>query len=251
MIQILLNLVSNAVKYNRAGGSVRIGCEDVGGGMLAIRVTDTGPGLTEDQLSHVFEPFDRLGAERTAVEGTGIGLTLSQGLARMMSGRIEVSSVPGEGSVFSVVLPVSTAPGSDDIPLIGMPSAPGARQTRVLYIEDNPNNTHLMQRIVALRDDAILLTEPTGAAGIATAAQEQPDLVFLDLHLPDIPGETVLARLLDLPAMGGVPVVVVTADASPGVGHRLKSLGAEAVLTKPVDVGEVLSWIDHPTARRF
>jgi PAS domain S-box-containing protein len=251
VIQILLNLVGNAVKYNREHGSVDVTWEPADSGMVAIHVRDTGLGLTEAQIAHVFEPFDRLGAEQTAVEGTGIGLTLSLGLARVMNGRLEVTSVPGEGSVFSLLLPVSDLPPVDAVPLIGPAIGSAARTTGVLYIEDNPTNTHLMQRIAALRAGVVLRTEPTGRAGIEAAREERPDLVFLDLHLPDLPGEAVLSRLLDLPTMREVPVVIVTADASPGLGHKLKTLGADAVLTKPVDVSEVLAWIDHPTSRRF
>ncbi len=250
VIQILLNLVSNAVKYNRPGGSVVVWCEAREDAMLALHVRDTGYGLSPEQLSRVFEPFDRLGAEQTAVEGTGIGLTLSQGLAHVMSGRLEVVSTPGEGSVFSLILPISTADPIDEIPLVTVAHAPGGRATRVLSIEDNPTNTQLMVRIAALHGATELRTAADGSAGLVAAAEDRPDLVFLDLHLPDMTGETVLERLLQLPTMDGVPIVVVTADATPGLGARLKSLGAEAVLTKPVDVGEILAWIDHPIARR-
>jgi PAS domain S-box-containing protein len=251
VIQILLNLLSNAVKYNRRGGSVTVTCRVLDDRLVAVRVADTGAGLTADQLAHVFEPFDRLGAERTMVEGTGIGLTLSQGLARIMSGRLEVTSVRGEGSMFTLVLPGSTLPAADAVRPVEHPIGTATHLTRVLYIEDNPTNTHLMQRIAALRAAVHLRAEVTGAAGLAAAADERPDLVLLDLHLPDMSGETVLTRLLDLPTMDGVRVVVLTADATPGLDHRLKALGADAVLTKPVDVAEVLAWIDHPTATRY
>jgi len=250
VIQILLNLLSNAVKYNRPGGSVLLWCEARDDATLALHVRDAGPGLRPEDLSRVFEPFDRLGAEQTSVEGTGIGLTLSQGLAHVMKGRIEVVSTPGEGSVFSLVLPISTAGPIDDIPFVTTTHAPGGRAIRVLSIEDNPTNTHLMTRIAALHGGTELRSAVDGSSGLAAAAEDQPDLVFLDLHLPDMPGEAVLLRLLELPAMKGVPIVVVTADATPGLGARLKSLGAEAVLTKPVDVGEILEWINRPTARR-
>lgn len=251
VIQILLNLLTNAVKYNRPGGSVVVSSQVRADATLAVHVRDTGHGLSPDQLARVFEPFDRLGAEQTAVEGTGIGLTLSQGLARVMSGRLEVASTPGEGTVFSLILPTSTASPIDDIPLPPVAHAPTSRRIRALCIEDNPTNTHLMSRIADLHGGTELRTAAEGSAGLVAAAEERPDLVFLDLHLPDMPGEAVLERLLQLPTMDGVPVVVVTADATPGLGARLKSLGAEAVLTKPVDVAEVLSWLDHPTARRY
>ena len=251
VIQILLNLLSNGVKYNRRGGQVSVRCSPVDGPALAIHVHDTGPGLTPGQLERLFQPFERLGAERTTVEGTGIGLTLSDGLARMMSGRIEVTSTPGEGSTFTLVLP--TAQAIDEGILVeGAPSPAlrAAASTAVLYIEDNPANTHLMTRIAGLREGVALTVAPDGESGIASAQESLPDLVFLDLHLPDMPGESVLRRLLEIPGMDGVPVVVVTADATPGLEHRLKAVGADALITKPVDVGDVLAWMDQPRSGR-
>ncbi len=250
VIQILLNLLSNGVKYNRAGGTVEVSCETLPGGMLAITVADTGPGLDAGQLSHIFEPFDRLGAERTEVEGTGIGLTLSEALARLMSGRLEVTSTVGAGSVFSLVLPSSTPVDADTDIVVPAVEFSGEPPTSVLYVEDNPANIHLMERIAGLRAGVRLRVATTGSAGLDAVADEVPDLVLLDLHLPDLQGEGVLARLRAMPSMAGVPVVIVTADASAGVAQRLVGLGAQAVLTKPIDVGEVLRWLDRPQRGR-
>jgi PAS domain S-box-containing protein len=250
VIQILLNLLSNGVKYNRSGGSVEVWCDPLPGDLLALRVSDTGSGLTADQISHIFEPFDRLGAERTGVEGTGIGLTLSEALARLMSGRLEVTSLVGSGSVFTLVLPSAT-PGAH---LDGRLEAPvevvGLPRVDVLYVEDNPANIHLMERIAGLREGVSLRVATTGGEGIEAVAEAVPGLVLLDLHLPDMTGEAVLDRIRDLPGMAGVPVVVVTADASAGVAQRLTGLGAQAVLTKPIDVAEVLAWFDRPHVGR-
>jgi len=248
VIQVLLNLLSNAVKYNSKAGSVVVSCEALANDMVAVHVRDTGPGLRPEQLARIFEPFDRLGAEDTAVEGSGIGLALSHGLAQAMNGRLMVDTTPGEGSVFSLVLHTAPAGPADGVPLPSIERAPRRGETRVLYIEDNPTNTHLMARIVAVRGGAELRTAADGKTGLAAAAAERPDLVFLDLHLPDMPGESVLTRLLELPTMDGVPIVVVTADATPGLESMLIKMGATALLTKPVDVGEVLEWIDKPTA---
>jgi PAS domain S-box-containing protein len=249
VIQVLLNLLTNAVKYNQPGGSVTVTCAPTDDGLLAVHVTDTGTGIPADALPRLFEPFDRLGAESTPVEGTGIGLTLSQALAQAMSGRIEVRSVVGEGSTFSLVLPTA-APDTDAV-LVDVPPLPerGSGALHVLYVEDNPANIALMTRIVQLRAGARLTIATTGEEGLAVAADAVPDLVLLDLHLPDVRGDEVLQRLRLHPATHDVPVVIVTADATPGVRQRLEGLGADGFLTKPIDVNDVLDWIDRPSRR--
>ena len=195
LVQVLVNLLSNGVKYNHEGGSVELSCEQPEPDLVAIRVTDTGRGLHPDHLDRLFEPFDRLGAEQSTIEGTGIGLTLSRGLAHAMSGRIEVESVLGEGSVFSLVLP-RTQPVADDLAPAEVVARPVAgHDVDVLYVEDNPANQALMTRIARLRPGATLRLASTGAAGTAAARERTPDLVLLDLHLPDIQGDEVLGRL--------------------------------------------------------
>ncbi len=245
-IQVLLNLLTNAVKYNRADGTVTVTSGETEDGYVAVHVSDTGQGIAADALPRLFEPFDRLGAEAGHVEGTGIGLTLSQALAQAMSGRIDVVSVAGEGSTFSLVLPAAS-PDLD----AELRSSPGVPQRQaggmhVLYVEDNPANIALMTRIVQLRDGATLTVATTGDEGVATAIAARPDLVLLDLHLPDMRGDEVLRALRLDPATHDVPVVVVTADATSGVRQRLVGLGADGFLTKPVDVNDVLDWIDRP-----
>jgi PAS domain S-box-containing protein len=242
--QVLLNLLSNAVKYNRRGGSVDVGCRPLPGGEVAIDVTDTGPGLADEMLPRLFQPFDRLGAEGGAVEGTGLGLALAHGLAAAMGGRIEVVTEVGAGSTFTVVLRAAAAGES-------VPETPeretglrGDGSLRILYIEDNPTNATLMARVVALRPGCVLLVAPDGAQGLAAARREAPDLVLLDLHLPDMHGEEVLRELRKVPACADVPVVVVTADASPGARERMLGLGSNGFLTKPIDLDDVLAWID-------
>jgi PAS domain S-box-containing protein len=246
VIQIVLNLLTNAVKYNRPGGRVTISCEDLPERMVALQVADTGVGLDAGQIARLFEPFDRLGAERTSVEGTGIGLTLSEGLARAMSGRLEVSSVAGEGSVFSLVLPASSGAATRGIPITTHAALDGSRDVAILYVEDNPANQALMSRIVRLRPGSRLRLESDGLSGVAAAEAERYDLVLLDLHLPDIRGDEVLVRLRGLAGYNTTPIVIVTADASRDVVRRLTGLGADAVITKPVDIDEVLAWMDQP-----
>ncbi|MHB0927849.1 MAG: ATP-binding response regulator [Candidatus Nanopelagicales bacterium] len=246
VIQIVLNLLTNAVKYNRVGGSITVTCERLPDGMIAIRVHDTGHGISEEYLSRLFQPFDRLGAEISSIEGTGIGLTLSEGLARAMSGRIEVESVVGVGSVFSLLLPSATLPETQTVatplPSILMPG----RRVQIQYIEDNPANLLLMTRIVALREGATLRTASGGRTGLAMVLADPPDLLLLDVHLQDLRGDEVLRQLRADPRTVDLPIVVITADASAQLRQRMMVLGASGFLTKPIEVREVLRWIDDP-----
>ena len=242
--QVLLNLMSNAVKYNRPGGSVRVECWSGGPGEVAFEVSDTGPGIPQELLPRLFEPFDRLGAENSDIEGTGIGLALADALARAMGGRIEVSTEVGTGSTFTLVLRAAPSEAVLAGPAPREADTHPDSRLRILYVEDNPTNATLMARVVALRPGSWLQVAVDGSRGIAAALLEPPDLVFLDLHLPDMPGEAVLEQLRLLPGLAEVPVVVVTADASPSVRERLSALGSDGFLTKPIDLDDVLGWID-------
>ncbi len=248
--QVLLNLVSNAVKYNRPGGSVRVECRQGAPGEVMFEVSDTGPGIAPELLPRLFEPFDRLGAENSDIEGTGIGLALADALARAMGGRIEVSTEVGTGSTFTLVLRATHSEPSHLRADGPEPAAHHDSQLHVLYIEDNPTNATLMARVVALRPGSRLQVTVDGAHGIAAALHEPPDLVFLDLHLPDLPGEEVLRRLRRVPGCADVPVIVVTADASLSVRQRMAELRCDGFLTKPFDLDDVLSWIDRTASAR-
>jgi CheY-like chemotaxis protein len=199
-------------------------------------------------LPRLFQPFDRLGAEGGEVEGTGLGLALADGLARAMGGRIEVVTAVGAGSTFTVVLQESASPAGDADDDVGEPDPHPEGELHILYVEDNPTNATLMERVVALRPGCHLEVAGDGAGGIAAAARLRPDLVLLDLHLPDLGGDEVLRRLRAQPGGDGIPVVVVTADASSGARDRMLEAGAEGFLTKPIDVDEVLGWIDRTVA---
>ncbi|HEY5273053.1 MAG TPA: ATP-binding protein [Acidimicrobiales bacterium] len=247
--QILLNLLSNGVKYNRVGGTVAVSCELRGATQLRIKVADTGYGISEEQLSHLFTPFERLGAERSEIEGTGIGLALSRQLAEAMGGTLDVESTVGQGSTFWVELPLVEAPIEryERLNILGAPKAHDssrADRRTVLYIEDNLANLTLVQRIVAERDGIDIIPAMQGRLGLELAREHKPAVVLLDLHLPDISGDEVLQRLRDDPATSGIPVVMVSADATPGQIQRLLNAGALAYLTKPIDVGELLQIID-------
>ena len=249
--QILLNLLSNAVKYNRAGGSVQLACEPVEGGRLRVKVTDTGPGISAASLERLFVPFERLGSEQSGIEGAGLGLPLSQRLAEAMGGTLEVATTPGQGSTFWVELPLTEDPveqagRQQHDPPAGreQPEGPGTGLT-VLYIEDNLSNLELVERVVRRRRGVQLISAMRPQLGLDLADEHHPDLVLLDLHLPDMPGQEVLRRLRAGPKTAGIPVVVLSADARPGLVTRMLEAGARAFLTKPLDVNELLALLDE------
>lgn len=243
--QILLNLVSNAIKYNRFAGRVNISYS-ISGEFVKITVEDTGPGIAKDQVELVFAPFERLGAEASDVEGTGIGLTLSRHLAEAMGGSIELQSSPA-GSSFTLTLPyggIQTVSDSLDLPRVSNSSLSLMTQVNVLYVEDNISNVQLMERALSTQDFINLIVASNGSAAIDFAQRESPDLIFLDLHLPDIGGDDVLVRLRSSMATKDIPIVVLSADATEAQIPRLKALGATDYLTKPIDIDVIFNFIN-------
>jgi protein-histidine pros-kinase len=235
--QVLLNLLTNAVKYNREAGSVTLACEPVTPGTLRISVSDTGPGIANDKLSRVFTPFDRLDAEQGDVEGTGLGLALSKGLVEAMGGSIGVDSTPGVGSTFWIDLPQTESwLDREELQSTGIDQPSLAQARTVLYIEDNVASAQLMERIFSRWPDVKLISAMQGRMGLELARQHLPDLILLDLHLPDIQGLEVLQKLREDPATRHIPVVVTSADATPGQIARLRAAGADEYLTKPLDI---------------
>jgi PAS domain S-box-containing protein len=251
--QVLLNLLSNGVKYNRPGGNVSITLEEVAGGRLRINVADTGPGISSEVMERLFMPFDRLGAETSGVEGTGLGLALSKGLVDAMGGSLTAESVVGTGSVFSIELRRAEAPiqryerGLE--PTLG--SVPGERIRTILYIEDNPSNLELVTRILATHPGLKLISTMQGHQGIELARDHRPDVILLDLHLPDMSGEEVLRVLRETPATRQTPIVVITADATRRRVNELFAAGADDFLTKPLDVKRFIEVIEHVTADKI
>jgi CheY-like chemotaxis protein len=251
LLQVLLNLLTNAVKYNRTGGSVAVSCEQPDPGRLQIKVTDTGPGIRPEHLGMLFAPFERLGAEQTNVEGTGIGLALSRRLAVAMGGTLDVTSVAGQGSTFWVELPLVEGPIERYERLNGGAPDPakvtpeGAPRRVVLHIEDNLSNLKLLERVLAQRDGIEVIAAMQGRLGLELAREHRPALILLDLHLPDMGGDAVLQRLRDDPDTATIPVIIVSADATAGQIQRLLTAGAAAYLTKPIDVRELLRLLDE------
>jgi CheY-like chemotaxis protein/anti-sigma regulatory factor (Ser/Thr protein kinase) len=246
--QVLLNLLSNAVKYNRPGGTIVLSCDQSVARRIRLSVADTGVGIRDDQLDLLFAPFERLGAEQTGEEGTGIGLALSRKLTEVMGGTLEVASSPGLGSTFTLELPQVEGPMERFTRLNGeiQPAAvePPVRRAVVLHIEDNPANITLVERILSQRSEAEVIPAMFGRLGLELAREHHPAIVLLDLGLPDVDGELVLQSLRDDPATAAIPVVIVTADANPHHMQRLISAGAAAYLTKPIDVRELLRLVD-------
>jgi signal transduction histidine kinase/ActR/RegA family two-component response regulator len=246
--QVLLNLLSNAVKYNREGGAVTVSCARAPGSTdVHLHVRDTGRGIPRAMLGRLFTPFDRLDAEQAGYEGTGLGLALSCRLLDAMGGGISVDSVPGEGSTFSVRLPAAERPEARVglvEPTIAV-TGPGQLRGTILYVEDNIANVQLLERIVTLRPGMSLVTAMQGSQALELARAHRPGLVLLDLHLPDIPGEEVLARLRQDPQTRAIPVIVLSADATPARVERLLAEQVRAYLTKPLDVAQLLRTFDE------
>lgn len=258
LTQVLLNLLSNGVKYNRPGGHVRIACEPVAGAegdapRLALAVHDTGRGIEPEKMGQLFVPFARLGAEYTEVEGTGLGLALSKRLVEAMGGTLQAASTPDVGSTFRVELPLVPSPlerlasaaehGERRRTPAEAPAA--ARRATLLYVEDNLANLSLVETILAARPEITLVPALQGQLGLDLAWQHRPDLILLDLHLPDLPGDEVLRRLREDPRTRATPVVVISADATRGRIERLREAGARDYLTKPLDVDQFLDVVDR------
>ena len=251
--QILLNLLSNAVKYNRARGTIAFSCQRLTDTRLSITVADTGHGIAAERLDLLFIPFERLGAESTDIEGTGIGLALSKRLAEAMGGTLGAASTLGQGSTFSFELPLVEGPVERYERFHGVGGraqpAPVAPRHKVLHIEDNLSNLKLVEKIFAQRSDVEVVAALHGGLGLQLAHEHNPTLILLDLHLPDIGGEEVLRRLRDDPATAAIPVVIVSADATSGQIQRLLASGASSYITKPIDVRELIAVFEQAIDR--
>ncbi|HEX8237235.1 MAG TPA: ATP-binding protein [Abditibacteriaceae bacterium] len=256
MRQVLLNLLANAIKYNRPGGSVTLGCERVihenntqCNERLRFVVSDTGLGIAPDSLDKIFEPFERVGKEGGAIEGTGLGLAVCKRLVEAMDGHIGVHSIEGEGSRFWVELPVAPHGDEPDAERVLDEAAPATGEahgatTHLLYVEDNASNITLMQHILTHRPAVHLTTAHSGAAGLEMAQDNRPDLILLDVQLPDITGSEVLDRLRSDQRTHDIPVVMLSADATPAQITRLLEQGAHDYLTKPIEVEKFLRVLD-------
>lgn len=250
--QVLLNLLSNAVKYNKSGGRVDISCS-AGDGLLRLYVRDTGPGIPEVYLDRLFVPFARLGAEATEVEGSGLGLALSLRLMQMMGGDMDIGTTSSDGSEFWLELKTAEPQVLvRQAEIADVPAATGSTHgadVTILQVEDNPMNIRLLERIFSRRPHVRLVTVQQGGEAVDMARSAKPALILLDVNLPDISGREVLARLRAEPSTRDIPVVMLSADASPNQIERLLASGAVAYLTKPLDVSHFLSVVDEVLER--
>ncbi len=239
--QVLLNLLSNGIKYNRPGGRVAVSAETQGGWWL-LRVEDTGRGMTEAQLQHLFEPFNRLGAERDGPAGTGIGLAIVQAAMQHMGGAVQVRSTPGEGSVFELALQQSAPPLPTALacaaggPLPPAVPAQGSSRPLLLYIEDNAVNMLIVRELLRQRPDLDFEGAVDGASGLADARRLQPALILLDMQLPDTDGHAVLRALRADPATAGIRCIALSANAMPEDIRSARAEGFDDYWTKPLDL---------------
>ena len=245
--QVVLNLVANAVKYNRRGGEVCVTADQIGGRRLRLAISDTGLGIADEDLDRLFQPFERFGTKQTDVEGSGLGLALTKSLVNAMGGNVGAESRIGLGSRFWIDLRLGDAPPRAGRAASFASSGADERDPSprtVLYVDDNLVNVALLERILQRRPEVTLLTATDGRTGLELARVHQPALVLLDLNLPEMSGQEVLLRLRAEPETAAIPVVIVSGDASPANVDALKAAGATDYLTKPYHVKQVLAVID-------
>ncbi len=249
--QVLMNLLSNAVKYNREGGSVEVDVRD-DAQRAVIAVRDTGYGLSPEQVGQLFQPFNRLGAERRGIEGTGLGLVIAKQLVEAMGGTLEAQSTPGEGSVFTVHLERANEGGPRRSFDVGATNASGsgvaAGPFLVLYVEDNPVNVELMRAALALRPQVRLEVATDGEAGLAATRRLRPDLVLLDMGLPLMDGPHVFAHLRADPALARIPCVAVSANAMDTDIQRALDAGFTDYIVKPFTLPRMPDLLDRMMA---
>jgi PAS domain S-box-containing protein len=247
--QVLINLLSNAVKYNQAGGTVVVDCVGSTAERTRINVRDTGPGLPPEKLAQLFQPFNRLGQERGAEQGTGIGLVMSKRLIDLMGGVLGVESSVGSGSVFWCELDAAAAPELDArpaelAPAEGLEPLLGAPLQTLLYVEDNPANLKLVEQLIVRRPSLRLLTAVESNQGIQLARAHQPDVILMDINLPGISGIEAMKILRDDPTTAHIPIVALSANAMPRDIAKGLEAGFFSYLTKPIKVPEFMEALD-------
>jgi signal transduction histidine kinase/CheY-like chemotaxis protein len=246
--QVLLNLLSNAIKYNRPGGFVRLSARQHDAKTVHIDVIDNGRGIAEDTRAHVFEAFHRGAADRDEVEGTGVGLTITQKLVHLMHGEIGFESTSGLGSRFWVRLPgytLATGSTTPDAAPDASTTPASPHQHTVVCVDDNLANLRLLEHILSTRPDLRVLSASSAQEGMTLITQEVPDLVLLDIAMPHMSGFEVLAHLRTLPALNNTPIMAVSANAMPQDMAQGLEAGFAAYITKPIDVVALLAEVDR------
>jgi CheY-like chemotaxis protein len=247
--QVLINLLSNAIKYNREQGRVEVTCALTGPERVRISVRDTGAGLPPEKMTQLFQPFNRLGQEGSAEEGTGIGLVMSKRVVELMKGVIGVESTVGLGSVFWFELLLAPAPGpaaacAESTIIVQPRDATGAAQRTLLYVEDSPANLMLVQQLLARRSDIRLLTAVNGTLGVDLARTCRPEVILMDINLPGISGIDALKILRQDPDTAHIPIVALSANAMQSDVRKGLEAGFFCYLTKPIKVNELMETID-------
>jgi PAS domain S-box-containing protein len=247
--QVLINLLSNAIKYNKVNGAVVVECALTTPERIRVSVSDTGAGLPPEMLSQLFQPFNRLGQERSESEGTGIGLVMSKRLVELMGGLIGVESTVGLGSVFWFELNTTAEPQleadlAQPATLNPVKSPPGAPRQTLLYVEDNPANLKLIEQLIARRSDIHLLSAKEGILGIHLARVHQPDVILMDINLPGISGIEALEVLRKDPGTAHIPVIALSANAMPRDIEKGLQAGFFRYLTKPIKVNEFMETLE-------
>jgi PAS domain S-box-containing protein len=249
MKQIMVNLLSNAIKYNRDRGTVEVTWTTIGPERIRVSIRDTGGGLSPEQVAQLFQPFNRLGQEAGGTEGTGIGLVVTKRLIELMGGEIGVESTVGTGSVFWIEMDLTDAPDFKDAeaeadgPARIQPDNSAPHHT-MLYVEDNPANLKLVEQLIARRPDMRLLTAINGNLGIELARKRQPDVILMDINLPDISGFEALKILSADSTTAHIPIIALSANAMPRDIEKGLKLGFLRYLTKPIKVKEFLAALD-------
>lgn len=245
--QVLLNLLVNAVKYNRVGGSVTLGYQE-NAEVLRVNITDTGHGIAPERMQQLFTPFERLGAEHTNIEGTGLGLALSKHLVDAMEGTLGVQSTESVGSTFWVELPLTRAPAESLVRVQGTPSVESAASTQprlVLFIEEYLSNLALIRSLLARHPHVRLLPAAEGRVGLDLARAHRPDAILLDTHVPDMSVEEVFAELRAAPETRHIPVIVIGSESSTRRIQALLAAGVRGYMCRPMDVRKFLELLDE------
>jgi PAS domain S-box-containing protein len=247
--QILINLLSNAIKYNRLDGKVMVTCAPLNDERIRIGIEDTGLGLSPDKISQLFQPFNRLGQEANAEQGTGIGLVMTKRLVELMGGVIGVESTPGQGSVFWVELNLTTqallpVEPDDKNPAAKRPQDGQAQAFTLLYVEDNPANLLLVENLMERRPDIRLLTARDGLSGVELALSTLPHMILMDINLPGISGIRAMQILRSDPKTAHIPVVALSANAMPRDIEKGIEAGFYRYLTKPIKIDEFMQTVD-------
>ncbi len=244
--QILLNLLSNAIKYNREGGRIEITCERTNNHRLHISVSDTGKGIPADKQDELFQPFSRLGAEHTEIEGTGIGLTVTKKLVEFMNGAIGLESTVGEGSTFWIELPLVDQSGQsreniEDRESVALDKS--EMRGTLLYVEDNPANLKLMETIIGHIGGLVMISAHNAELGLELARTHKPDIIILDINLPGMSGLEAMKRLKEWEETAHLPILALSAAATPHDIERGIEAGFDQYLTKPIQVAKLISAI--------